>query len=66
MKKIHDFAINAINQGRTVLIYKGITARTAKHVTDVSRLALIGDVMYCDGVSCKGMTVALKPEKWNG
>ena len=48
------------------MIYNGWTAKTAKHVTDADRLELRGDAMYCDGVSCKGMTVALKPEKWNG
>lgn len=48
------------------MIYKGWTAKTAKHVTDAVRLELRCDVMYCDGVSCKGMTVALKPEKCNG
>ena len=65
MHKIHTFAINAIQSGRTVLIYKGWTANTAKHVTDADRLELSGDVLYVDRVSCKGMTVALKPEKWN-
>lgn len=66
MHKIHTFALNAIQSGRTVLIYKGWTAKTAKHVKTVDRLEMRGDVLYCDGVSCKGMTVALKPEKWNG
>ena len=65
MHKIHTFAINSIQSGGTVLIYKGWTAKTAKQVTDAGRLEMRGDVMYCDGVSCKGMTVALKPEKWN-
>ena len=66
MHKTYTFAINAIQSGRTVLIYKGWTANTAKHVTYAGRLEMRGDVMYCDSVSCKGMTVALKPEKWNG
>ena len=48
------------------MIYNGWAANTAKHVSDAGRIELRGDVMYCDSVSCKGMTVALKPEKWNG
>ena len=66
MGKIYTFCIDAIAQGRTVLVYRGVTSKTAKHVKTVERLAMVGDVLYCDGVSCKGMTVALKPEKWNG
>lgn len=66
MHKIHTFAIDSIQLGRTVLIYKGWTAKTAKHVKAADRLEMRGDVLYCDGVSCKGMTVVLKPEKWNG
>ena len=54
---------NAIAQGRTVLVYRGVTARSAKHVTTADRLAMVGDVLYVDGVSTKGMTIAVKPER---
>lgn len=62
----YTFALDAISQGRTVLVYRGVTAKTAKHVKTADRIALVGGVMYVDGVSSKGLTVALKPEKWNG
>lgn len=62
MERHYQFALTAIAQGRTVLVYSGVTARSAKHVKTAERLALVGDVMYVDGVSAKGMTVALKPE----
>ncbi len=61
MKRAYEFARNSIESGRTVLIYKGVTAKTAKHVKDVDMLEMRGDVMYCDGVSCKGLTICLKP-----
>lgn len=66
MERQYTFAINAIAQGRTVLVYRGVTARSAKHVKTADRLALVDGVMFVDGVDCKGMTVALKPEVWNG
>ena len=62
MEHQYTFAISAIEQGRTVLVYKGVTARTSKHVKTAERLSLVDDVMYVDGKSAKGMTVALKPE----
>lgn len=62
MEKHYTFAINAIAQGRTVLVYRGVTARTVKHVKTADRLALVDGVMMVDGRSAKGMTVALKPE----
>ena len=61
MTRIYNFAIIAIEQGRTVLVYKGVTAKTAKHVKTADRIALIGDTMYVDGVSARGMTICLKP-----
>ena len=61
MERIYKFSCQAIKSGRAVLIYKGVTARTAKHVKSVDRLEMRGDVMYCDGFSCKGLTVCLKP-----
>ena len=60
----YNLALSAIAAGKTVLIYRGVTARTAKHVKTADRLALIDGVMYCDGESCKGMTIAIKPEVW--
>ena len=62
MHRQYTFALSAIAQGRTVMVYKGVTARSAKHVKTADRLALVDGVMYVDGVSAKGMTVALKPE----
>lgn len=50
MEKQYTFALSAIAQGRTVLVYKGVTSRTAKHVKTADRLALVGDVMYVDNV----------------
>ena len=61
MKRIYTFAINAIQSGRTVMIYNGWTAKTAKHVKTADRIEMRGDVLYVDRVSCKGMTVCLKP-----
>ena len=57
----YTFALTAIAQGRTVLFHKGVTAKTAKHVKTADRIALIGDTMYVDGVSARGMTICLKP-----
>lgn len=64
MQHQYNFAINAIAQGRTVLIYKGVTAQSAKHVKTSDRLSMVGRILHCDGQSCAGLTVALKPEKW--
>jgi len=61
MHKIYNFATDSIASGHTILIYRGWTAKTAKHVKSVDRLAMVGDVMTCDGVSCKGMTICRKP-----
>lgn len=61
MERQYKFALSAIAQGRTVLVYKGVTARTAKRVKTHDRLSLVDGVMYVDGVSAKGLTVALKP-----
>lgn len=61
MDRIYKFSCQAIKSGRTVLIYKGVTAKTAKHVTSTNRLSMRDGVMYCDGISCKGMTICLKP-----
>lgn len=61
MERQYTFAINAIAQGHTVLVYRGVTARSAKHVKTADRLEMVDGVLYCDGVSCKGMTMAIKP-----
>ena len=57
----YTFSLSAIAQGRTVLVYRGVTARSVKHVKTADRIALIGDTMYVDGVSARGMTICLKP-----
>lgn len=64
MRRQYTFALSAIAQGRTVLVYKGVTARSAKHVKTADRLSLVDGVLFVDGKSCAGMTVALKPEGW--
>lgn len=61
MNRQYAFALNAIRSGHTVLIYRGVTARSAKHVRSVERLEMRGSEMFCDGVSCAGMTMAIKP-----
>lgn len=59
MHRIHNFIATETAQGNTVLIYKRMTP--AKHLTDMSRVTMVGDVMYVDGVNVKGWTVAIKP-----
>ena len=61
MERQYTFAINAIAQGRTVLVYRGVTAKTAKHVKTADRVSLRDGVMFVDGVSAKGLTICLKP-----
>ena len=64
MERQYKFALNSIACGHTILIYRGVTARSSKHVKTAERLALVDGIMYVDNVSCAGMTVALKPEGW--
>mgnify|MGYP003414095810 CR=1 FL=1 len=61
MERIYKFSCLAIKSGRTVLIYRGVTAKTAKHVRNVERLSMRDGVMHCNWVSCKGLTICLKP-----
>ena len=61
MRHQYTFALSAIAQGRTVLVYSWPNGKV-KHVRNADRLALVDGVLLVDGVSCKGMTVALKPE----
>lgn len=61
MEKIYNFCLTSIASGHTILIYRGWTAKTAKHVKRADRLELIGDVMMCDGQSVKGYTICVKP-----
>lgn len=61
MTKQYNWTLDQINQGRTVLVYRGVTARSAKHIKTADRVALVGGVMMVDGVSCDGMTMAVKP-----
>lgn len=60
----YAFALSAIAQGRTVLVYSWPRCKPVLHVKTADRLALVDGVMYVDGISAKGMTVALKPEGW--
>lgn len=59
----YKFCRHYIALGETILIYKGATASKASHVSDASRLTYVDGIMYLDGMSCKGMTIALRP-KW--
>lgn len=61
MTRQYQFCLDAIKQGRTVLVYKGVTASKAKHVKTADRVALIGQTLFIDGQSAKGMTICLKP-----
>ena len=63
MQRQYTFALSAIAQGRTVLVYSWPNGK-AKHVRNIERLSLVDGVMHVDGKSCAGMTVALKPEGW--
>lgn len=64
MEKQYRFALDAISKGQTVLVYRGLTARTAKHLKNADRLALVDGVLLVDGVSCAGMTMAVRPKGW--
>ena len=61
MTRQYQFCLDAIKQGRTVLVYKGVTASKAKHVKTVGRVALVGQTLFIDGKSAKGLTICLKP-----
>lgn len=61
MHNQYTFAINAINAGRTVLVYNWPSQGKVAHVAKTERLALRGGVMYVDGKSAKGKTICLKP-----
>lgn len=63
MLHVFKFAIGSILKGETVLIYKGVTATKKKDVRETSRLTYAYGIMYLDGISCKGYTVALKPRR---
>lgn len=59
----YKFCRHYIALGETILIYKGVTAKKANHVSDASRLTYVDGIMYLDGVSCKGMTIARRPKR---
>lgn len=61
MTRQYQFCLDAIAQGRTVLVYKGVTATKAKHVKTVGLVALVGQTLFIDGQSAKGLTICLKP-----
>lgn len=59
----YKFCRHHIALGETILIYRGVTATKASHVSDTSRLTYVDGVMYLDGVSCEGMTIARRPKR---
>lgn len=59
----YKFCRHYISLGETILIYKGVTATHTSHVSDTSRLTYVEGIMYLDGVSCKGMTIARRPKR---
>ena len=59
----YKFCRHHIALGETILIYKGVTAKKASHVSDASRLTYVDGIMYLDGMSCKGMTIARGPSR---
>lgn len=59
----YKFCRHYIALGETILIYKGVTAKQVRHVSDASRLTYVDGIMYLDGMSCKGMTIALRPKR---
>lgn len=59
----YKFCRHYIALGETILIYKGVTANKASHVSDTSRLTYVDGVMYLDDVSCKGMTIVRRPSR---
>lgn len=61
MEKQYRFALDAISKGQTVLVYRGVTAKTAKHVKTADRFSFVDGVLLVDGVNCAGMTMAIKP-----
>ena len=62
MQRQYTFALSAVAQGRTVLVYSWPNGK-AKRVRNIERLSLVDGVLFVDGKSCAGMTVALKPYK---
>lgn len=60
MQRQFNWAVSQVTAGRTVLVYEGVCARSAKHVKAVDRLTMRGDDMYVDGICARGMTIALK------
>ncbi len=61
MHKQYNWAIDQINQGRTVLVYHGVTARMHFHISRADRLSLINDILHVDGKPMPKATVALRP-----
>lgn len=61
MTRQYRFCCLAIQPGRTVLIYKGVTDPKPVQVRDASRLWMAGLNMTLDGQSVRGYTVSVKP-----
>ena len=60
MQAHYDFTASQISQGKTVMFYDRRTNEPKKCVTDLGRLAMVGDVLHVDGRSVKGWTMAVK------
>lgn len=54
----HKFIAQAMKAGRIVLVYNGVTDPKPMIARTV---AVVNSVLTVNGVSCNGMTVALKP-----
>ena len=61
MTRQYQFCLDSIASGRTVLVYNGVTASKAKHVKTADRVAMVGQTLFIDGQSAKGLTICLKP-----
>ena len=61
MGRQYAFALDQIAQGRTVLVYHWPERGKVAHVKRADRLSLRGGVLFVDGKTSKGMTVAVKP-----
>lgn len=61
MGRQYAFALDQIARGRTVLVYHWPERGKVAHVKRADRLSLRGGLMYVDGKTAKGMTVAVKP-----
>lgn len=61
MDNLYTFIRTSIDQGRTVLVYNTRTNGPTKHVRSMERVTMTAGEVCVDGVSVRGLTVALKP-----